>query len=112
MRGGILVFLSIPQRVATKQYRITYLISFVLQLRIKPTQYFKWDMNISVLWGDVKNLVRYFLLIFARIHLYLPLLYPFARYMSWFTTAQNLGAGSVEQPLPQLHMQRLYQHPC
>ena len=53
MRGGILVFLSIPQRVATKQYRITYLISFVLQLRIKPTQYFKWDMNISVLWGDV-----------------------------------------------------------
>ncbi len=26
-------------------------------------------------------------------------------YMSWFTTAQNLSAGSGEQPLPQLHMQ-------
>ena len=36
----------------------------------------------------------------------------FERYMSWFTTAQNLSTGSGEQPLTQLHMQRLYQHLC
>ena len=30
--------------------------------------------------------------------------------MIYVVNTQNLGAGSGEQPLPQLHMQRLYQY--